>query len=545
MDHAELAFKKVRRAIHVVPEEHSTELKKELVNLNLTRLEIISITLILLTLATLAIDLMLYRLSWETNRGYLYLFYAHIILLLERTLYIAVVRFIKVKNLNYMYKFKSGLIYYSCAVTMAWCSYVSANAQLIHGQISAFIICNFCMATAIFLLPRTSLLLFISNAGLFMLVLSVHVSDVGYLAATFVNVVFIISFSFLMSYMNINLYTKNYIGQKIIHEQATELAGSRKKLEDTVHERTEDLIRANEQLIKEMAIRHEYEMQSIKTRLMYEENALQLNKIKESEELRNVFFANLSHELRTPLNVIFSAQQMMSLIIGQQSCDKCKNSLNKYNKIIKQNCYRLIRLIGNLIDITKIDAKFFEVTKRNCDIVKVVENITQSVAVYIKDKNIELSFDTEIGEKVIACDPDKIERIMLNLLSNAVKFTPEHGKIIVRMTSDGRYLKILVKDTGIGINEEMQKVIFERFVQADKSMSRNREGSGIGLSLVKSLVDLHQGKISLVSEVTKGSEFTVELPESMIPYEFYGDCGDGIRDQHIERIHIEFSDIYS
>lgn len=545
MDHGDLPFKKVRQAINIIPEAHSAELKKELINLNLTRLQIISIALILLTLATLVIDLTLYRLSWKANGGYLHLFYAHVILLIERILYISVVYFMRTKNLTYMYRFKSGLILYSCVFTLLWCSYISANAQLIHGQISAFIICNFCVATVIFLLPKTSLFILISNAGFFMLLLSVHVDNIGYLAATFVNIVFIISFSFLMSYMNINLYTKNYISQKIILEQSMELAGARKKLEETVRDRTEELIRANEQLIKEMAIRHEYEMQSIKTRLMYEENAMQLVKIKESEELRNVFFANLSHELRTPLNVIFSAQQMMSLIIGQQSWESGKNSLNKYNKIIRQNCYRLIRLIGNLIDITKIDAEFFEINKKNCDIIKIVENITQSVAVYIKDKNIELSFDTDIQDKVIACDPDKVERIMLNLLSNAVKFTPEHGRITVKMTSDGRYLKILVKDTGIGINEEMQKVVFERFVQADKSMSRNREGSGIGLSLVKSLVDLHQGRISLNSEVGKGSEFLVEFPEAAMPHDDYMDCSSNAGEHHIERINIEFSDIYS
>jgi len=328
--------------------------------------------------------------------------------------------------------------------------------------------------------------------------------------------------------------------------QSLELAISRNKLEDTVILRTEELVKTNEQLIKEIKIRHEIEVQSIKTKFMYEENTMLLDKIKEYEELRNVFFANLSHELRTPLNVIFSAQQMMGFIISKQSCGDCKHQIGKYNKIVKQNCYRLIRLIGNLIDITKIDAKYFEVSKKNCDIVNVVGNITHSVSDYIKDKHIELFFDTEIERKVIAFDPDKVERIMLNLLSNAVKFTAEKGKIYVKIRMVDGYVSISVKDNGIGIGKDMQNTIFERFIQADKSINRNTEGSGIGLSLVKSLTDLHQGRVSLTSEEGKGSEFVVMLPDELISFEDSIACAcDVDKDMDIERINIEFSDIYS
>jgi signal transduction histidine kinase len=341
------------------------------------------------------------------------------------------------------------------------------------------------------------------------------------------------------------MYYKNFTNKKTIQLQAKELESSKERLDEMVKTRTEELIRANENLIKEMGMRHEIEMQSIKTRLMYEENTMLLKEIKEYEELRNVFFANLSHELRTPLNVIFSAQQMMNFVISKQTCYDCKNQISKYNKIVKQNCHRLIRLIGNLIDITKIDAMYFEINKKNCDIVNLIDNITQSVAEYIKDKNLELCFDTEIEEKIIACDPDMIERIILNLLSNAVKFTPMNGQIHVNMRQVQDHVVISVKDTGIGISKELQMLVFERFIQADKSMTRNREGSGIGLSLVKSLVDLHQGRISLLSEPGKGSEFIIELPDELIPFEDEVACAYEYNDENIDRIHIEFSDIYS
>ena len=135
-----------------------------------------------------------------------------------------------------------------------------------------------------------------------------------------------------------------------------------------------------------------------------------------------------------------------------------------------------------------------------------------SVAEHIEGKKITLIFDTEIEEKIVACDPDKIERIMLNLLSNAIKFTDKRGKIFVNVYLQNNYICISVKDNGIGISEEMQNLIFDRFIQVDKSISRNREGSGIGLAIVKSLVELHNGKITLESKIGQGSDFTILIP---------------------------------
>jgi len=213
--------------------------------------------------------------------------------------------------------------------------------------------------------------------------------------------------------------------------------------------------------------------------------------------------------------------------------------------MIKQNCYRLIRLIANLIDITKIDAGYFQVSLKNFDIVKIVEDITLSVARYIEDKKISLIFDTEVEEKVIACDPDMIERIILNLLSNSVKFTPEGGQILVNIYERNGKIIISVKDTGLGVPPEVKNKIFDRFIQVDNTTSRRREGSGIGLSLVKSLVEMHDGTISLVSECGKGSEFIIELPDRTIPSQNPKEETSQIKgDINIERINVEFSDIY-
>jgi len=191
-----------------------------------------------------------------------------------------------------------------------------------------------------------------------------------------------------------------------------------------------------------------------------------------------------------------------------------------------------------------MDAGYFEVNLQNENIVKVVEDITLSVAEYIENKNINLIFDTEFEEKIIACDLEKIERIMLNLLSNAIKFTPEKGDIYVNIYEKDFSVFISVRDTGIGIPDYLQNAIFERFIQADKSTSRNREGSGIGLSLVKSLANLHGGSISLVSVYGKGAEFILELPNKTDDLEGKYDINNRMNNEFVEKINIEFSDIY-
>lgn len=261
----------------------------------------------------------------------------------------------------------------------------------------------------------------------------------------------------------------------------------------------------------------------------------------EYDKLKTDFFANISHELKTPINVIFTALQMCCLITRESKDDKI-NKLNNYMNMMKQNCYRLVRLTNNIIDITKIDSGYFKLQVENTDIITVIENITMSIVGYAKTKGIEVTFDTDVEEKILACDVDKIERIMLNLLSNAIKFTEPGGRILVTISDKKDYVELSVKDTGIGIPSEKQATIFERFIQVDKSLSRNNEGSGIGLSLVKALVEMHKGEICVNSHYDKGSEFIVKLPVKCCPTKH----SKNYLPQHsnIEKIRIEFSDIY-
>lgn len=281
----------------------------------------------------------------------------------------------------------------------------------------------------------------------------------------------------------------------------------------------------------------------------YSRTEAELRKAKVEADKANIaksnFIANLSHELRTPIAVILSGIQLIEANIQSNTI---ANGHNLYNHIstIKQNCYRLLRLVNNIIDVTKIDAGFRNLDVKNIDIISLTENITISVVEYAKLKGITVIFDTDEEERIMAIDPDKIERILLNLLSNAIKFTPKDGYIFVNISNQSTKVKITVKDTGIGIPIEKKEVIFEKFQQLDNTFTRKNEGSGIGLSIVKAFVELHDGKISVSSELGKGSEFIIELTVKKLDE----DKSQKPQTQNknstgcVDVLNIEFSDIY-
>lgn len=263
------------------------------------------------------------------------------------------------------------------------------------------------------------------------------------------------------------------------------------------------------------------------------------------ERLRMEFFANLSHEFRTPLNLVFSSLQMMDLKLRGNTCSNT-SSIEKYMNIIKQNSFRLLRLINNLIDTTEMDAGYFEYFPENEDIVTYIRKIVDSVDKFLGDKDIKLAFHTEIEKKIIAFDIDKMERIILNLLSNAIKFNKPEGKIEVNISIDDKFVAIHVKDTGIGIPEDKLQDIFQRFKQIHDRLTKVSEGSAIGLSLVKSLVEMHNGTINVKSSLGEGTEFIIRLPNVLVE----SDKIMFLNKNHIasnsrnERVQIELSDIY-
>ncbi|NFD48618.1 PAS domain-containing sensor histidine kinase [Clostridium botulinum] len=262
-----------------------------------------------------------------------------------------------------------------------------------------------------------------------------------------------------------------------------------------------------------------------------------LNESREYNKLITEFLSNISHELKTPLNVIFTAVQLL----GFYEKDVDYEKQDKYLKLIKQNCYRLMKLINNLLDTTKLDSGYLKLNLVNYNIVNLIEEITLSVTSYAESKGINIIFDTNVEEKIIAVDTDKIERIILNLLSNSIKFTNAGGNIFVNVKDCGENVYVHVKDTGVGIPSDKLESIFERFFQVDKTLKKNKEGTGIGLHLVKSFVEMHNGTVTIKSELGQGTEFIIKLPAVVCEEQIKSK--NIIYEANIERINMEFSDI--
>jgi two-component system cell cycle sensor histidine kinase PleC len=221
----------------------------------------------------------------------------------------------------------------------------------------------------------------------------------------------------------------------------------------------------------------------------------------ETTDRKTVSFYDMVHEMKTPLSVIMGAVQLLETKAKEKNLE-----------IIKINCCRLMRLTNNLLDLARIEAGCQVLKPVNCKLDSLIDEIVRSVKPYALQKQLDLSYAGASGEITAAVDIEKIERVMLNLISNAIKFTKPGGAVRVSSRRLGDSVVISVKDTGIGIPEDSLDTIFNRYKQADRSAAEEREGSGLGLSIVKSFIDLHQGNIKVVSEAGRGSEFIIELP---------------------------------
>ena len=260
----------------------------------------------------------------------------------------------------------------------------------------------------------------------------------------------------------------------------------------------------------------------------------------EDNKLKLDFFVNISHELRTPVNLISSTIQLIKLNLKNLSKEDA-NIISKYIDIMESNSMRLIRLINNLIDSTKIDAGFVKFTPINADIIKFIEDVCDSVVDYVDFNKMNLIFDTDREEEIVLFDPDIIERILLNLLSNAVKFNKVDGTIYVNLYTKEDEIRITVRDEGIGIPKEKLSSIFKRFEQIQTKNKIEKQGSGIGLYLVKSLVTLHGGNIKVESKVNEGSKFIVTIPKKVL--ENGEELVIGEKEKANRKVNIEFSDI--
>lgn len=273
--------------------------------------------------------------------------------------------------------------------------------------------------------------------------------------------------------------------------------------------------------------------------LSKEELILMIKKLEKRMELQEKFLLNVSHDLRSPINTILSILQSLKYIDNDKYAD---NKINEYRAMIKRNSYKMMKLVDNLIDTTKIEEKYYNLNKQAIDVVSLIENTILSMDKYAKQKSIELIFDTNEEEAIVLLDPEAIDRIIVNLVSNAIKFSPKDSTVMINLYIDENNIKIVVKDNGPGIAEEDQKAIFNRFMQSQKNKESSNEGSGIGLDLVSNLVKLHNGNITLNSTVGVGSEFIISIPRisASVSQKSY----KALSYDKVQQLEIEFSDIY-
>ena len=249
--------------------------------------------------------------------------------------------------------------------------------------------------------------------------------------------------------------------------------------------------------------------------------AEQTEKLKELDQAKSRFFANISHEFRTPLTLIMGPVEQMIA-----SCPEDEPRRKKKYTLIHRNAERLLRLINQLLELSKLDSGKMKLQAAKTDIIAFTKGITSSFLLLTDQKELELEFHVEYGnntedeELFLWFDPHKMEVVLSNLLVNAFKFTPPGGSITITLKgnpSPDEYfsnglVEIMVRDTGPGIPEDQIKYIFDRFYQADATFEFHQKGSGIGLALSKRLVELHHGTIEANSRSGEGSVFTVRLP---------------------------------
>ncbi|MDF2530880.1 MAG: hypothetical protein K0Q65_461 [Clostridia bacterium] len=500
-------FKLGTKLTAYLPKEYEQQIREELIQLNIKRERILAIMLSIFLIIIIGSRYIVRNtaiLDKYISRDSIYI---HFILITFTLLFLVYTH--KINRISKKQMFELDLVHKTLVFSvMILCAVIAINNDVLNQRPLAYIIAMYSIASILLLNPNEGLTIYLASY-------IIYITGILYFIGTSWRVLESIIFSLplfilalLVSRINYSSFVNNFISRMQIEEKNRELDHMYSTVEEVLTLRTE-----------------------------------QLNHAVEMDRLRTAFFSNISHELRTPLNIIFSAEQLLELVCRDQNIQSRKQEILKYNAMVQQNCYRLIRLIENLIDITEIDAGQNKINLQKHDIVRLVKGVTSAVATYIKKHDIKLKFHSDIPCRTIACDGYKIERIILNLLSNAVKFNPTGGDIQVSLWEKCGKIMISVRDTGFGIPKDMKDTIFDRFVQVDQSTSRLREGSGIGLAIVKAFVEQHNGEIELISAEGQGSEFIISLPTDL------NACGEGkswISTEYkcYEKIKMEFSDIY-
>lgn len=225
------------------------------------------------------------------------------------------------------------------------------------------------------------------------------------------------------------------------------------------------------------------------------------------ENMRKEFVANVSHELRTPLTTIKSYTE--TLLDGAL---EDKNIAKTFLGVVNDEADRMTRLVSDLLELSRLDSKDTRWNKAAINSGYIIREVISKLQMSIKQKNQEIKIDIPEETPDIFVDKDKIEQVLQNILSNAIKYTPQEGKIYVKLKKSGNMAKIIIKDTGVGIPKDDLPRIFERFYRVDKTRSREQGGTGLGLSIARELIEAHDGKIDIKSQLGQGTSVIVSIP---------------------------------
>ena len=217
----------------------------------------------------------------------------------------------------------------------------------------------------------------------------------------------------------------------------------------------------------------------------------------------------MSHELRTPLNAIIG----FSELIGGELFGPLNAKYREYTSDIQASGEQLLGIISDILDLSKVEAGELDINEEDVSIPEIISVCELMIGSRAEKAGVEITTTLPDGLPLLRADPLRIKQVLLNLLHNAVKFTPEGGKVgVICEISDDDEVRLVVKDTGCGIAEENISLIFDKFGQVRDSHTHAHEGAGLGLAIVKSLIDLHEGSLSITSELDKGTTVVVSFP---------------------------------
>lgn len=267
-------------------------------------------------------------------------------------------------------------------------------------------------------------------------------------------------------------------------------------------------------LIKDMELSNVFKIQlkALKDGIVEKNEALRVikeqnEKILEADKAKNEFLANVSHELRTPLNAILG----FSEILATNLYGVLNPKQAEYIADIRVSGIHLLSMINEILDISKIEAKAVKLVRSNFNISRALDEVVNILEPLAIKKSISLNKINDKDFEVFA-DYQKIQQILYNLVNNAIKFSPEKGQVDIEASMNEKTFSIKVHDNGIGIDKKYHGKIFAKFVQLDSAYTKKESSTGLGLTITKELVELHGGKISLMSEINNGSTFIVTIP---------------------------------